>query len=145
MTYIEFDFVAVLEMPSNCNISQRLCQGCMVMNNLPWDEGLLHSYGHVAKMTSNGSSELDLNYSKEGYLQEDPIARVAFDSIFKREINMCLVSSCSCHEYLSESASINNIHCTELADSNCEKCIINKPTGCLQIDTSTEVQECSFF
>ena len=111
LDYIEFDFLAVLELPSNCGISPG-CQGCMVVKNMPWNKDLL---GHEDKTFETETAQ--------------------FDRLFKREISISFAESCSCLSYHEYPERNEIVIYRSRPDPDCENCIIKMSTGCLHPET----------
>ena len=110
---LEFDFLAVFELPSNCDISKG-CQGCMTMKNMPWNTDILTAEG--------------IEFHND---------TIEFDKHFMREISLCYADSCSClyfHETDLDTYKIDRNHSAQV-DPKCCNCIIKMPTGYLQVET----------
>ena len=120
-TYIEFDFLAVLQ--AACDIKPG-CQECFYFETLPMNLDLLEKYYR----------SLYISYLEDEIVEE----------WFTRETNNCL-ASCGCQEvkykhqgdweaYTFEPSST----CSK-TQQGCEKCTVHRPTGTLRVKTSVKI------
>ena len=117
--YLEFDFLAILEVPPSMKIERQACDGCLKV-----------------------SSDLynDINWKKFDY-----IPAVHTNRLFKNELK-CIVSNCKCCTYPSNANFLHNVPNNPSAEFEigCKRCSIRMSTGKLRILHSTETPfECS--
>ena len=127
--YIEFDFLAVMD-GSTETTHDHDCRGCVKVSELPVDPEALR--------TCFNENEISIIEISE---------REKCDSLFWREINTCLVSSCNCFSlefdkgYETECVSykVTSATCALDNQSGCDKCAVEMPTGTLTVNDSVSV------
>ena len=122
-TYIEFDFLAVLDSSTETKFDYN-CGACV---------GVITSPVDLLALTAHGENEI--------VCQDSFVNRVKFDALFWKEINLSLVSSCDCValeiNYFNplEPRKVNDVSYLLMAEENphsqqgCEKCVTEMPTG----------------
>lgn len=129
--FIEFDFLAILKTSADIKFTKR-CPECFSVNILPVNLELFAKYY---------KSMYDLNLRRQ-------INSFVTDNIFMQETSYCLSSLCSCLSVKYSESACGEGTCIMLGfsfkpsspekEQGCDKCIVNKLTGTLRVNTSVK-------
>ena len=123
--YLEFDFLAILEVSHGVKIKKHSCDGCMNFLGGLWSEEIARKYGSDRNFMWLFPRELRCNQ------------KCIADSIF-REVLKSLAPNCDCCAYSSNKVFKRNSPSVEF-ETGCERCTIRKSTGNLCIVYSTDI------
>ena len=117
--YIEFDFLAVLCKPRCFTVNTTNCPGCkQILGNYTID------------LSKTCVQELDnVSHSEKPKISFNPAHPDEIMELMHYELWTSSVSFCTCSRITSHS----NFHFKTTSMGNCENCIIDKPTGYLQV------------
>ena len=138
INFIEFDYLAVIEKPSD-SVYQNGCSNCLMVRT--------RSEKELPKTVGVSGAEWPDS--------DDPNAMFNFDQRFHSELHSTIEASCSCYKVKQESHSSDHrqIYRYQETSTNttCRRCTVWRQTGCLHIATTDEARylaknplDCSF-
>ena len=127
--YLEFDFLAVLDksLELGCGLN---CAGCIKIDDLPVDnQTFIESYDKT-----------------EIFCMENLTDKIACDTLFWKEVQLSLASSCKCisldfdNDDPWERVSYNiTSEKPAFCENGCDSCVIEMPTGVLRVNDSVSI------